>query len=301
MRPGTRLAIILASIILFWGVVGYLVFRGDNPKKRAVEVAELALKASVDNPKSVRIIGISQPDSVFGKEYITMDEKMSISMAMMKINEKVMKLTDGLENFNPDDKEIAGLMERQMEAMSVLRSITPQANDNITKSFTGWKVKIEYEGKDSDGKPYHSEYWFILDKEAQCVTKSFEIPLMQFVFFHISYVSPRHPGTVRFNGVGDFCACYPHSVIRAPGSIFRYKVTEGGADSKCRFPCLHGKRTAAFRNLCQIGYSVPFRLPHLPYAPCSLRVGGIVKTTPGARSQKASNKREKIRTYGYHT
>ena len=141
-------------------------------------MAERAFKASVDNPKSVRIIGISQPDSVFGKEYITMDEKMSISMAMMKINEKVMKLTDGLENFNPDDKEIAGLMERQMEAMSVLRSITPQANENITKSITRWKDKIEYEGKDSDGKPYHSEFWFILDKEAQCVTKSFEIPLM---------------------------------------------------------------------------------------------------------------------------
>lgn len=112
MRPGTRLAIISASIILFWGAVGYIVFRGDNPKKRAVEVAELALKASVDNPKSVKIIGISRPDSVFGREYVTMDEKMSISMAMMKINEKVMKLTDGLENFNPDDKEISLLMER---------------------------------------------------------------------------------------------------------------------------------------------------------------------------------------------
>lgn len=59
MRPGTRLAIISASIILFWGAVGYFVFRGDNPKKRAVEVAELALKASVDNPESVKIIGIS--------------------------------------------------------------------------------------------------------------------------------------------------------------------------------------------------------------------------------------------------
>lgn len=178
MRPGTRLVIILASVILFWGVVGYLVFRGNNPKKRAVEVSELALKALMDNPKSVRIIGISQPDSVFGREYITMDEKMSISVAMMKINEKVMKLTDGLENFNPDDKEISVLMERQMEAMSVLRSMTPQANDNVVKSFTGWKVKVEYEGKDSGGKPYHSEYWFILDKEAQFVIKSFEIPLM---------------------------------------------------------------------------------------------------------------------------
>lgn len=143
MRPGTRLAIILASIILFWGVVGYLVFRGDNPKMRAVKVAELALKASVDDPKSVKIIGISQPDSVFDKEYITMDEKMSISMAMMKINEKVMKLTDGLKNFNPDDKEIAGLMERQMEAMSVLRSMTPQVDDNVTKSFSSRKVHIK--------------------------------------------------------------------------------------------------------------------------------------------------------------
>lgn len=141
-------------------------------------VSIYTLKASVDNPKSVKIIGISQPDSVFGREYITMDEKMSISMAMMKINEKVMNLTDGLENFNPDDKEISVLMERQMEAMSVLRSLTPQVNDGVTKSFTGWKVKIEYEGIDSGGKSYHSEYWFILDKKAQCVIKSFEIPLM---------------------------------------------------------------------------------------------------------------------------
>lgn len=145
MRPGTRLAIISASIILFWSAVGYFVFRGDNPKKRAVEVAELALKASVDNPESVKIIGISRPDSVFGREYVTMDEKMSISMAMMKINEKVMQLTDGLENFHPDDKEIAGLMDCQMEVMAVLRSITPQANSNVTKPFSGWKVKIEYE------------------------------------------------------------------------------------------------------------------------------------------------------------
>ena len=178
MRPGTRLAIISASIILFWGAVGYFVFRGDNPKKRAVEVAELALKASVDNPESVKIIGISRPDSVFGREYVTMDEKMSISMAMMKINEKVMQLTDGLENFHPDDKEIAGLMERHMEVMAVLRSITPQANGNVTKPFSGWKVKIEYEAESADGSPYRSEYWFILDKEAVCVVKSFEIPLM---------------------------------------------------------------------------------------------------------------------------
>ena len=46
------------------------------------------------------------------------------------------------------------------------------------KPFSGWKVKIEYEATDSDGQPYRSEYWFIMDKDAQCVIRSFEIPLL---------------------------------------------------------------------------------------------------------------------------
>ena len=106
---------------------------------------------------------------------------------------------------------------------------------------------------------------------------------------------PRHPGTVRFKGVGDFCACYLYSVIRAPGSIFRYKVTEGGADSKCRFSWLHGKRTAAFRNLCQIGYSVFFPLATFALRPLFPPCRWHRKNHPVARSQKASNKREKIK------
>ncbi len=46
------------------------------------------------------------------------------------------------------------------------------------KPFNGWKVKIDFEAKTLKGKPYHSEYWFILDKEAEIVVKSFEIPLL---------------------------------------------------------------------------------------------------------------------------
>lgn len=40
--------------------------------------------ASVDNPESVKIVGISKPDSVFGREYVTMKEKIALSVAMMK-------------------------------------------------------------------------------------------------------------------------------------------------------------------------------------------------------------------------
>ena len=68
----------------------------------------------------------------------------------------------------------------------------------------------------------------------------------------------------------------------------------GGQDNgKRRQPCLHGKRPAAFRNLCQIGYSGLFPLATFAFMSFSPSVSLYQKTFPDARSRKASNKREK--------
>lgn len=180
MRPGVKLTVILVTAVLFWGGVACFLCCSGSPQKRAVAVAEKALMVIADKPESVKILAVSRADSVFGREYATDKEKVSLSMAMMRINEKVMAETDGLENFDPEDKEMISLMERQMEAISALRSLMSYENPHggTAKVFTGWKVKIEYEVADMDGKPRRSEYWFIIDKEATCVVKSFEIPLV---------------------------------------------------------------------------------------------------------------------------
>ena len=116
-----KIWIILISIVLFWSGMFYFVGCSDNLDGRAAYMAEKALRASVDNPESIRILAVSRPDSVFGHTYITQEEKMALSMAMVEINRKVMEATDGLEDFDPDDKETAALMERQMSAMSTRR------------------------------------------------------------------------------------------------------------------------------------------------------------------------------------
>ena len=179
MKPGMKIWIILVSIVLFWIGVFCFVCCADNLDDRAANMAEKALRASVHNPESIRILAVSKPDSVFGHTYITQEEKMALSMAMVEINRKVMDATEGLENFNPDDKEMATLMERQMSAMSSLRRLMDFSSplDGSPQPFSGWKVKVDFEGVDAYDQGYHSEYWFILDKEAQCVVKSFEIPL----------------------------------------------------------------------------------------------------------------------------
>ena len=180
MKPGMKLAILLISGIAIWSGIFFFACSSNNPKQRARAVAEKSLMACVDCPETVEIKAFSDADSVFGREYITLDERIAIATSMMRISSRVMEQTDNMENIDFNDVELAGLMERQMSTMSALRSLTGLDTDNSEKPkpFTGWKVKVEYEAKTADGKPYHSEYWFILDKNADCVIKSFEIPLL---------------------------------------------------------------------------------------------------------------------------
>ena len=165
MKHGKRLMILPAVAVLLGMGTGC----SDNSGNKAQDMAKKALMASVDNPESVKIVGISKPDSVFGREYVTMKEKMALSVAMMKISHRFMEDVD----FDNPDSECHG-MSGQMKRLK------PAGGEAIQerKPFSGWKVKIEYEATDSDGQPYRSEYWFIMDKEAQCVIRSFEIPLL---------------------------------------------------------------------------------------------------------------------------
>lgn len=107
---------------------------------------------------------------------------MAIAMAMMNINHRIMENTDDFTNFNFDDPQVTALMERQMSSLSVLRSLVdfrdPSRAEKTKDKFNGWKVKVEYESTTPNGKPCHGEYWFILNKDADCVINSFEIPLL---------------------------------------------------------------------------------------------------------------------------
>lgn len=179
MKPGVKLTILLVSAAVLWGTIFFVGCSSNNLKKRAKAIAEKALLASVDCPESVTIKAISDPDSVFGRQYVTDDERMAIAMAMVNINQKVMADTDGLSNFDFNNAETTELMERQMSALSVLRSLIDFREPSKGKDpFSGWKVKIEYESVSTNGKPCHGEYWFILNKDADCVINSFEIPLL---------------------------------------------------------------------------------------------------------------------------
>ena len=90
MKQGKKLLILPAVAVLLGMGTGC----SGNSGNKAQDIAKKALMASVDNPESVKIVGISKPDSVFGREYVTMKEKMALSVAMMKISRRFMEDTD---------------------------------------------------------------------------------------------------------------------------------------------------------------------------------------------------------------
>ena len=87
MKQGKKLLILPAVAVLLGMGTGC----SDNSENEAQNMAKKALMASVDNPESVKIVGISKPDSVFGREYVTMKEKMALSVAIMKISRRFME------------------------------------------------------------------------------------------------------------------------------------------------------------------------------------------------------------------
>ena len=123
----------------------------EKPQKKAVRVAQTALYASVDNPESVKVVAVSEPDSVFGRCYIDDDEKMAIAVSMMKVNEKVMSQTDGLRDLDFEDSSVTDLVSRQMSAMGALRSLAGFVDpDAPRKPFSAGKSR-------SSMRPYRKE------------------------------------------------------------------------------------------------------------------------------------------------
>ena len=142
---------------------------------RYVCMAVLAVLLMASCDRKGRIVSISEPDSAFGTGYLSQKEKESMMAVMQKVTQTIMKRTNNMTEFNPDDKYVIDLAERQMKAMSDIRSIIYDSDKK--EEWSGWKVRVDYQAVSHSGMDYKAERWLFIDKDGKEVMKSFEIPL----------------------------------------------------------------------------------------------------------------------------
>ena len=157
-------------------VLGSLSLMACGPSKDKMQrLAEENLELTVDNPEKLNVITISQPDSAFGTGYFTREEVKGMVGNMQAVTDTIMRRTDNMRHFNPNDRYVIGLAERQMRGMAELRSLT--AGGEKKAAFSGWKVRVDYSCVDKNGVPYRAQRWCFIDKEGKQLFRSFELPL----------------------------------------------------------------------------------------------------------------------------
>ena len=146
-----------------------------NPREKMKQLARENLELSVDNPKQLSVLAVSEPDSAFGTGYFTQGEVKGMLRAMKVVTDTIMRRTGNMNRFNPADHYVVSLAERQMRGMTEIRELIMKGDSK--GEFSGWKVRIDYQCVDANGLPYRSERWCFIDREGRQVYKSFELPI----------------------------------------------------------------------------------------------------------------------------
>ncbi|KWW38356.1 MAG: hypothetical protein F083_2269 [bacterium F083] len=156
-------------------LLAVLMMASCDSKERITSLSESDVMEHTDCQGKPEILGISEPDSAFGTGYLSQKEKESLMSVMQKVTETIMKRTNNMTEFNPDDKYVIDLAERQMKAMSELRSTIYDSDKK--GEWSGWKVRVDYQAKGKNDVEYKAERWLFIDKNGKEVMRSFDIPL----------------------------------------------------------------------------------------------------------------------------
>lgn len=157
-------------------VAALLCLTGCTNKHHALkQLAVENLKQSMEYPKQLQVVAISEPDSAFGFSYFSQKEKAGIVRIMKSVTDSIMRRTDNMQSLDINDFYVMDLAERQMRANSDIRQMLSQATDR--KEWTGWKVKIDYQAVTHHGMKYNAERWFFISMDGKAVVRTFELPL----------------------------------------------------------------------------------------------------------------------------
>ena len=144
-------------------------------KERMASMAEENIFRTIEHPERLRITAVSEPDSSFGINYLSQEEVNAMTALMGQVTEVIMKRTNNMTEFDPEDRYVMDLAERQMRAMAELRSMIGKNNDK--GEFSGWKLRVDYETDDGNGGTRKAERWLFFDRNARNILKTFELPL----------------------------------------------------------------------------------------------------------------------------
>ena len=134
------------------------------------------LSQTLDEPTSLKIQTISQPDSAFGLRYFTPKEKGLIFKSVKDATECLMERTSFMTAPDMNDTYAMTIADMEMQVSANLYGNL--LGDAKKGAFSGWKIRAAYTARSKYGCFYQAERWFFIDKDCQTVIKYFDLPIV---------------------------------------------------------------------------------------------------------------------------
>ena len=120
----------MKKVIMLMAVAALMASCGKSSEKMKQQAKE-NLELSVDYPKQLQVMAVSEPDSAFGTGYFNQNEVMGMMQTMKVVTDTIMRRTGNMSRFNPADHYVVSLAERQVRNTQTGEMMTVPAKKRI--------------------------------------------------------------------------------------------------------------------------------------------------------------------------
>lgn len=169
----------LVAIILLFVATAVILLTSDSGSIKKTDTEKTvvnALKFKLDNPSSLKVLNISDPDSVFFNRICPEQETMEIAERFLRYSINLMQDSKDRNLKEGNDAYLCS-MDRYSESSNAINKISNML-ENPQGEHCGWRVKVKYQAVDKSNTPFISEAWFIFDKEQKHILNSFDITIL---------------------------------------------------------------------------------------------------------------------------
>ena len=164
-------ALSIVAIIILFGAFIILCCGSYSKKSEDERTVRNALRLK-HGDNTLKILDISEPDSVFYNRMCPEDEVMELSERFLTYSMTIMQdsqtelLADGNVAYRCK-------MDRFSDTSNAINSLNEMLEKPAGR-HCGWRVKARYQTVDDSNTPYVAETWFIFDRRKKHIINSFD-------------------------------------------------------------------------------------------------------------------------------
>lgn len=165
-------ALSIVAIIILFGAFIILCCGSYSKKSEDERTVRNALRLKYGD-NTLKILDISEPDSVFYNRMCPEDEVMELSERFLTYSMTIMQDSQ-TELLTQGNDECKCKMDRYSATSNTLNILNKMLEKPAGK-HCGWRVKVKYQTVDDSGTPYVTETWYIFDRRKKHIINSFDI------------------------------------------------------------------------------------------------------------------------------